>query len=467
MTSIPTGQPGARLGRGTLHLLGSDVARPAYDRESQQAGIVHLGVGAFHRAHQAVCTDDAMNGGDRDWAITGVSLRGQEVPAQLNPQDGLYTLTTRAADAESTRLVGALRSVLHAPSQRQSVGDALAAPATRIVTLTVTEKGYCRAADGSLDLQQADAGSLYGLLADALGQRRRLGLPGITLLSCDNLSANGRQLSRLLAEALELRDPELRAWFERECACPSSMVDRIVPATSTADRDLLAARLGVRDEAAVFCEPFCQWVIESRFATARPAWERGGARFTTDVLAYEKAKLRMLNGAHSALAYLGLERGHVFVHEAATDQQLMPRIEHLMRVEAAGSLTPAPDQDLQQYADELLLRFRNPSLRHRLEQIAMDGSQKVPQRWLETLQFHQAQGRSCPSILTALAAWLRHVKGDARPVQDPIAPELARIWSESGFDGVVDAVFRDGGPLVTAWRPSLEDRRFLQRNLRL
>jgi fructuronate reductase len=238
------------------------------------------------------------------------------------------------------------------------------------------------------------------------------------------------------------------------------MVDRIVPATSTADRAELALRAGVRDEAAVFTEPFTQWVIEDRFAGPRPAWEVAGAQFTSDVHAYEKAKLRMLNGAHSALAYLGLERGHTYVHEAATDPVLIPVIDQLMRNEAAGSLQPAADQYLQQYADELLQRFRNPALQHRLMQIAMDGSQKIPQRWLETLQFHQTQGHSCPSILRALAAWLRHIRGDVRPVDDPLAGPLAACW-HAGSSAVVDSIFRDGGPLVTQWRPTATERQRL------
>lgn len=450
-----------RLDARTLDELVADVARPAYDRDAQRAGLVHLGVGAFHRAHQAAYTDAAMNAGDRDWAILGVSLRGEDVPRQLNPQHGLYTLTERSAGGEATRVVGALRRVLHGPGERAAVVAALASADTRIVTFTVTEKGYCRAADGTLDASLAHAGSIFGLLGDAFAERMRTARPGVTLLSCDNLPSNGSQLARLTSEALENRSTALRGWFERECTCPSSMVDRIVPATTDADRDALAKRIGVRDEAAVFAEPFTQWVVEDRFAGPRPSWHSVGAQLTTDVHAHEKAKLRMLNGAHSALAYLGLERGHAFVHEAVVDPALALLIERLMRAEAATSLTPSPDQDLDRYADALLERFRNPALKHRLAQIAMDGSQKIPQRWLETLQFHQQHGRACPSILTALAAWLRHVRGDARVVDDPLAERLAALWRAAGATGIVDAVFRAGGPLVTDWRPTADDRRAL------
>src|SRR5690606_10838190 len=214
------------------------------------------------------------------------------------------------------------------------------------------------------------------------------------------------QLERLVRDWLAFREPDLVEWFEHECACPNSMVDRIVPATTAADLDALEARIGLRDEGAVFAEPFSQWVIEERFAGPRPGWEEVGVQLVPDVAPYETAKLRMLNGAHSALAYCGLERGHAFVHEAIADPELRPLIERLMRVEAAGSFRPAQGQDLEAYADSLLARFANPALGHRLSQIAMDGSEKIPQRWLETLVAQRERGVECTAILSALAAWL-------------------------------------------------------------
>jgi fructuronate reductase len=230
------------------------------------------------------------------------------------------------------------------------------------------------------------------------------------------------------------------------------MIDRIVPATTAADLGDLEAGLGLRDEGAVFTEPFSQWVIEDRFAGPRPDWDKVGAQLVRDVAPYETAKLRMLNGAHSALAYCGLERGHEFVHQAIADPELRALAERLMRQEAATSFVAAPGQDLAGYADALLVRFANPALQHRLMQIAMDGSQKIPQRWFETLAYHQRRGAPCPAILEAIAAWLRHVRGDRREVDDPMAAQLAELWAEAGATGIAGALFGPQGLFARTWQ---------------
>jgi fructuronate reductase len=444
----------------------SDAERYDYDREAQATGIVHFGIGAFHRAHQAWYTDLAMSAGDRDWGIVGVSLRSGEVAHQLNPQDGLYTVTERSGDGAMTRIVGAVRHVLVAPHEPEAVIAALAAPQTRIASFTITEKGYCRAGDSSLDPALAGEDSVYHYLARGLRRRHDAGLRGLTLMSCDNLAENGHQLARLMDEYLTRHDPALLDWFSAECTCPSTMVDRIVPATTADDRDAVAETLdGLRDEAAVLTEPFSQWVIEDRFAAGRPAWHKVGAELVADVRPYETAKLRMLNGAHSLLAYLGLMRGHVFVHQAVADPHIRPFADRLMREEAAPGIEAAPGQDLNAYADALIDRFANSALNHRLIQIAMDGSQKVPQRWLETLAFHQANGKQCPAILTGLAAWLLHVRGDMRPVDDPMAAGLASAWNASGASGIVSALFGRGGLIPTAWEPSQNETELLLRTM--
>jgi fructuronate reductase len=433
------------LSRDAVAHLPATIARPQYDRAAQKEGIVHFGIGAFHRAHQAWYTDAAMNAGDRDWGIIGVSLRSADVAKQMNPQNGLYSLSERSGDGVALRTIGSVQRVLVAAQEAQSVVAALASPDTHIVSFTITEKGYCRASDGSLDLALADEASVYAFLAQGMKARRDAGLPGLTLLSCDNLANNGAQLERLMTEYLTAYAPDLRDWFAKECTCPSTMVDRIVPATTIEDRAAVSEALGMSDEAAVVTEPFSQWVIEDRFAGPRPRWEVGGAQLTSDVQAYETAKLRMLNGAHSALAYLGLERGHVYVHQAIADPALHPLIDTLMRDEAATSLTPALGQDLNAYAYTLLTRFANPALNHKLIQIAMDGSQKIPQRWLETLAHHQREGRPCPAILTALAAWVKYVRGDDHAVNDPMAAQLAALWRTAGQDGIVNALFGTQG----------------------
>jgi len=428
----------------------ASVIQPGYDRSAQAVGIVHIGIGAFHRAHQAVYTDDAMRAGDRDWAIIGVSLRSADVAAQLNPQDGLYSVSARSMAGSELRVVGAVQQVLVAFDNPQAVVDAIGAPTTHIVSFTVTEKGYLRRPDGSLNLADAEANpSLYRFVAAGLSARKAAGLPGLTLLSCDNLAGNGAVLRRLMRDYLAAYHPDLSAWFDGECRCPATMIDRIVPATTDADRADVEAVLGVRDEGAVVTEAFSQWVIEDDFAGPRPRWEKVGAELVADVAPYETAKLRMLNGAHSALAYIGLGAGHDYVHQAITDPDIRPVIERLMREEAAPTIDAAPGQNLAAYADALLGRFANPVLNHRLIQIAMDGSQKIPQRWLETLAWHQERGARCPALETAIAAWIAFLRSD-HPLDDPLAEQLRE--AVAGPDAMA-RLFDKGGLIASEWRP--------------
>ncbi|MGE7205935.1 mannitol dehydrogenase family protein [Sphingomonas sp. NPDC019816] len=442
-----------RLSSATMSRLRPDVSRPAYDRDAQAVGIVHLGIGAFHRAHQAVFTDDAMAGGDRDWAITGVSLRSPQVRDTMMPQDGLYSVTTRGGtDGDEARIIGAVRDVIVAPNDPTGLAERLAMPSTRIVTLTVTEKGYLRRPDGTLDLEAAARGqTIYTILAAAMRARRIAGIGGLTILSCDNLAENGQVLTGLLQTYCDRFAPEDAAWFARECACPSTMVDRIVPATQAADYEQVATRLGMHDDAAVVTEPFRQWVIEDRFATPRPGWDRVGAEMVSDVRPYETAKLRMLNGAHSALAYLGLAAGHSYVHQAIADPALRPMIERLMRIEAARTIAPAPGQDLDAYADALIARFGNAALPHRLAQIAMDGSQKIGPRWLDALAINGSRSEDCPATLAALAAWVIHVCGEHGAVDDPMADQLRELWQQAGRNGMAEALFGPKGLYAGRW----------------
>lgn len=448
-----------RLSPDTLAALPAEVARPLYDRESQEVGIVHFGIGAFHRAHQAWYTDAAMNAGDRDWMITGVSLRSAGVARQMNPQGGLYTVAEQSDDGMRARIVGSVRNVLVASEEPDAVIAAVAAPATRIVSLTVTEKGYCRNPVGSLDFDLAHSLSFYYFVTQGLLARAKAGLPGVTLLSCDNLAENGAILERLMRQYLARHEPDLVDWFDRNCTCPATMIDRIVPATTDEDRAAVAATLGgpedeacqdeaCQDEACVVTEPFSQWVIEDRFASPRPRWEAVGAQIVSEVAPYETAKLRMLNGAHSLLAYCGLRAGHEYVHEAIADPALRSLAEQLMRNEAAPTIATAPGQDLAAYADALIARFANPSLNHRLIQIAMDGSQKIPQRWLETLAHNEKHGRTCPAIREGLTAWIHHLQGHNGPVDDPLADKLSRAAKSPD---PMTALFGEGGPMAGVW----------------
>ncbi|AJA10765.1 mannitol dehydrogenase-like protein [Sphingopyxis fribergensis] len=426
------------------------VRAPGYDRSAQTAGIVHIGIGAFHRAHQAVYTDDAMAAGDAGWGIIGVSLRSGDVAAQLNPQDGLYTVATRSATGSELRMIGVVQRVLVASENPQAVIDAIAAPTTHIVSFTVTEKGYLRRADGSLDLDAARGpASLYRFVAAGLAARKAGGRGGVTLLSCDNLAGNGGVLRRLMREYLAACHPDLPAWFDSECRCPATMIDRIVPGTTDAARAAVEAVFGARDEGTVATESFSQWVIEDDFAGPRPRWEDVGAELVADVAPYETAKLRMLNGAHSALAYIGLGQGHEFVHQAIADPEIRLLIERLMLGEAAPTIAALPGQDLTAYAGALLDRFANPALHHRLIQIAMDGSQKIPQRWLETLAWHQARGQRCPSLEAAIAAWIAFLRSD-HPIDDPLAD---RLRDAAAGPDAMERLFGEGGLIASEWRP--------------
>jgi fructuronate reductase len=453
-----------RLTPANLDRLPAEVERFSYDRSRQKVGIVHFGLGAFHRAHQAWYTDLCMNAGEADWAISGVSLRSDKVAQQLGPQTGLYSLTQRQGIEAKLRVIGALREVLVAGEDSNAIGSRLAAASCRIASLTVTEKGYCRADDGSLDRASARA-SFYPALAAGLTARMKAGLPGITLVCCDNLADNGNMLKALLLEYCDAGEPELARWVQRHCAFPSTMVDRIVPATTSDDLARVEGRLGLRDEGAVLTERFSQWVIEDNFAGPRPQWECHGAELVDDVAPYETAKLRMLNGAHSLLAYCGLDRGYAFVHEAIADPGLRMLTERLMREEAATSFTPAAGQDLVKYADVLVRRFTDPALQHRLIQIAMDGSQKIPQRWLATLAFHQRRGRQCPALLEAIACWLNHVRGDLRTVDDPLADRLAGLWRSHGRCGIAPALFGEDGLFAMHWQAGEEELKTIEQAL--
>jgi fructuronate reductase len=447
-----------RLSDATLDRIRPGALRFAYDRAAQKTGIVHFGIGAFHRAHQAWYTDFAMNAGDRDWMIAGVSLRSPGVARRMNPQDGLYTLAERSADGMRLHLIGAVREVLVGTTDAVAIVARLANPDTHIASMTVTEKGYCRrASDGALDFDLAGQGSLYRYIAAGLRRRHDAGLQGLTLLSCDNLTANGRQLEVLLRQYLERHDPGLLGWFDSECACPSTMVDRIVPAATPADLDSIETALRCRDEAAVVTEPFSQWVIEDRFAGPHPGWDRVGVQLVADVAPYETAKLRMLNGAHSLLAYCGLARGYTFVHEAIGDPGLRVLAEQLMLRDAAPTIAAVPGQDLSAYASALIARFANPALNHRLIQIAMDGSQKIPQRWLETLEANRRKGRACPAVMAGLRAWLTHVSGANGPVDDPLAGTFASLWSKEGREGLAAALFGEAGMFGAIWHASEAD----------
>ena len=438
------------LSNGTLAAVRPGVTCPSYDRAALGTGIVHLGLGAFVRAHLALYTEDLLATEPGPWGITGVSLKRPDQRDRLQPQDGLYTTLSRDGEATAARVVGCLRRTLVAPEDPAGLLATMTGAECRIVSLTVTEKGYChdpatgRLDAGHLDIRHdlANPGaprSPVGLLAAALHARRRAGLPAFTVLCCDNLPHNGRLLAGLVRDFAAQTDDGLAGWIEGSVAFPSTMVDRIVPAMVDADLTDAMALTGLVDAAPVSHEPFRQWVIEDQFGPlGRPAWERVGAQLVADVAPYEHMKLRLLNGAHSALAYLGYLAGYQTIPDTLEDPFFRRYVAALWN--EIIPVVPAPGGvDLHGYTAELLSRFANTAVRHRTWQIAMDGSQKLPQRLLFTVRERLGLGQPIPCLALAVAAWIRYVggtdeSGRAIDVRDPLAASLRKTLDGAGSD---------------------------------
>lgn len=438
-----------RLNETMLASLPGDVARPGYDRAAVKTGVVHLGIGAFHRAHQAVVFDDAIRGGDARWGVLGASLRSPGVRDQLAPQDGLYTLVVRDGATESLRVIGASKGVRVGPEDPAALVAAMADADVHIVTLTVTEKGYrLDPATGDLLTDDPEVAAdiadpttprtAPGFIVAALRERRARGLAPFTVISCDNIPHNGKRIRAGVLALARRIDPALADWIEAGGAFPQTMIDRIVPATTPDDVARLEARLGVRDEGMVKAEPFTQWVIEDRFAGPRPDFARLGVQLTDAVEPWEDAKLRLLNGAHSAIAYLGALSGHEHVHEAVARPVFRAFVEALWD-EAQTTLIPPVGLNIAAYRAELMARFSNSALMHRTRQIAMDGSQKLPQRLLGTIRERLKAGAPIDHLALGVAAWMRYVtgtdeKGGAIDVRDPLVTELKRRTETAGRD---------------------------------
>ena len=427
-----------RLSPESLGTLPDGVARPSFDRTQLRPGIVHVGLGAFARAHLLPATDAAVAAsGDLRWGVVGVSLRQPGTRDALAPQQGLYTLALRDGGSSQLQVVGSLLAVLVAPEDPEAVLQRLADADTRIVSLTITEKGYHAQPDGAADY-----------VARALRRRRALGRGGFTLLSCDNLPANGRALRRVVLERADAMQAGLADWVDAHCRFPCCMVDRIVPRTTDADREQVDAALGLHDAWPVLGEPFMDWAIEDDFVAGRPDWAAGGARFVPDAAPFEQLKLRMVNGAHSALAYLGTLAGLRTVDQAVADPALQAFVDALLRDEVQPTLPPLPGLDVDAYRQRLLQRFANPALQHQLLQIAMDGSQKIPQRWLATLRDRLAAGQGIDRLALCVAAWLRFLQGTneagvAHTIDDPLAAPLAQAATAPGGVTAFEPVFGD------------------------
>jgi len=405
------------LSAHTLSTLPAAIQMPSYDRTAHAPGVVHLGLGAFHRAHQAMVFDHLLTGGDTRWGIHGVGMTRPDLVNQLKAQDGLYAV--RIADGQGVKwqVPGALWRMNVAATERDAVVQAIAAPSTRWVTLTVTEKGYTPA--------------LAQLLLDGLRLRQQAGLSGITIASCDNLQGNGHKLQALVKTAATPQDADVLRWLDAHCAFPCSMVDRIVPAATPEVMTAAQEALGVQDQCALSTEGFWEWVIEDRFADPADAalLQSAGVRVTGDVHSYEEAKLRMLNGSHSAMALMGAITGRPFIASCIGVPHIRSFVHRLMSREVAPHLSRS---DWADYRDALIARFGNPYLKHSVHQIATDSSQKIPQRWPPSVLGQIAQGASFEHHALAAAVFLRYTlgedeQGQAYALNDPQAESLMAI----------------------------------------
>lgn len=442
-----------KLTEANLSQLPKTVRTPQYDRHSITPGIVHIGVGGFHRAHQAVYLDDYFhqhsdNPDDQQWGICGVGLLkwDQRMRDALQSQDCLYTLVERSAGGDRARVIGSIRQYLYAPDSRQAVIDALAAPKCRIVTLTITEAGYYYVeGTGELDahhptiqhdLQHPDQPmGAFGFLIAALDRRRLRELPPFTILSCDNLQGNGNITRKMVTAYAELANPTLAAWIRDHVTFPNSMVDRITPATTDSDRALVAQQFGIEDGFPVVTEPFIQWVMEDQFCAGRPAWETVGVQFTNDVHAYEKIKIRLLNASHLLIGYLGELAGYQYVHEVMADPLFSRGVELLME-EVTSTLKPVPGMELTGYKQTLIERFANPKIQDQLPRLCLNGSAKIPKFVLGSVRDRLSQGQPVPHLGLVVAAWCRYLTGqDDRGRSIAIDDPMAEVLTQRAISG--------------------------------
>lgn len=424
--------------------------RPRWDRSRLVSRIVHLGCGAFHRAHQALYTHHLLESSDSDWGICEVNLMpGNDATLiqNLKAQDLLYTVAERGAQTTELKIIGAMKEALHPEFDGcEAIIHAMARPETAIVSLTITEKGYCTdAASGELDLNhpfiQHDIAhpqspkSAMGYIVEALALRRQQGLKAFTVLSCDNVRENGHVAKTAVLGLAAERDPQLAEWIAEQATFPCTMVDRIVPAATEETLAQIAEQLGVDDPCAIACEPFRQWVIEDNFVNGRPDWDRVGVQFVADVVPFEMMKLRMLNGSHSFLAYLGYLGGYETIADTMTNPAYRNAARALMLNEQAPTLSMPEGTDLAAYAELLIARFTNPSLKHRTWQIAMDGSQKLPQRLLDPIRLHLKKGEDARHLMLGVAGWMRYISGvdeQGHPIEviDPLSAQYQAIYQQ-------------------------------------
>jgi mannitol-1-phosphate/altronate dehydrogenase len=434
------------LNNETLQSAATLAALPSYDRAKLTPGVVHIGVGGFHRAHQATYFDALAERGATDWGVIGVGLHSRSMKEALEPQDLLYTVVERDADADVARVVGTLDAYLYAPDDPEAVFAALADARIRLVTLTVTGAGYHvepatyafdpDAPDVRADVANPEQPTTFlGYVVEALDRRRRAGRAPFTVLSCDNVPCNGRVARAAVVSFARLRDAALADWIDAHVAFPSSMVDRITPETTADDAELVRREFGVGDRWPVVTERFRQWIVEDDFCNGRPPLEEVGVQFVADVGPYELMKKRLLNGSHCALGYLGSLAGHRTTDEAMADPILRVYVSALMRSEVAPALPEIPGIDLDRYIEMLLERFANPKIKDELSRLARRGSVKMPAYLLPSIGDARAAGRPHGLLTLAVAAWVRCLQGvDAIEISDPRRDQLQALARAGGLD---------------------------------
>jgi mannitol 2-dehydrogenase len=436
-----------RLDPTNLATLPPNVATPRYDRAAVNPGIVHIGVGNFHRAHQALVVDRLLEQGSAlDWGIRGVALLPSDEPLArgMQQQDCLYTLVEKSSDGTwDYRVIGSILDVLFAPDDPEAVIEAMIDPRIRVVSLTITEGGYNVdrltgefMADSPAVVADLAPGAVpttvFGVVCEALRRRRAAGTPAFTVMSCDNIQHNGDVARRMFLAFARLRDADLADWMEQHVAFPNSMVDRITPVTTSADVEAVSQALGVRDECPVVCEPFFQWVVEENFPTGRPVWENADVQVTDDVTPYEKMKLRLLNASHQGLCYFSHLAGYEYVHDAMTWPELRTFLRRFMDEEQTPTLDPVPGVDLDSYKAELIERFSNPQVRDTVARLCAESSDRIPKWLLPAVRDRLAQNGDVRLSAAIVASWARYAEavdesGTPIEVVDPLRDELIPI----------------------------------------
>ncbi|OMH38398.1 mannitol dehydrogenase [Motiliproteus sp. MSK22-1] len=471
------------LNNQNLYQLHESIVIPQYQRDKLKQGIVHIGVGGFHRAHQAVYTHQLLQqGSSNQWGICGVGLRpaDKEMQKTLEQQDYLYTLLEMGGSSQSTaKVIGSICNFLFAPENPEAVIEKLASPDTRIVSLTITEGGYNiddhngefnrTHPDIIHDLQHPDSPvTVFGFIAEALDRRKQRQLPPFTLMSCDNVPQNGDVTRRALLSYAIMRDPELGDWITSQVSFPNSMVDRITPMTQPEHKRLVTQQYGIEDNWPVVCEPYMQWVLEDNFCNGRPTWEEVGVQLTDDVAPYEKMKIRLLNASHSAMAYLGYLCGFRYTHEVMNNSNLVQFIRDFMDIDVTPSLDKVPGIDLSLYKDTLIERFSNRQIGDQLTRLCMDGSSKIPKFLLPTVDYLIQNQLSLQRVSLIIASWALFLHRAASqeqecPIQDPLANELKSavlnqdnlIYSLLGIKSVFGSELLQSKPFLKACEQSL------------